>query len=569
MKTIKRYLPFALPHLPAYLLGFLALVVVDTVQTLIPQLIRRAVDDLAVGSVPPLVWVVLAMCGIAILMGLARFVWRQCIIGVSRKIEAEVRHTLYRHILSLSMDFFHRTKTGEIMAHCTNDLQAVRMALGIGLVGLVDAVYLSLVVLFMMLRMNPLLTLYVLVPLPVLSVITFILGRIIYRRFRELQRMFADITEFVRETVSGVRVIKAFVQEDGVLRAFKGQNDEYSARGVKLGWIDSLFDPLLWAVIGASVTVLLFVGGKYTLAGKISVGQFVAFVSYIEMIAWPMIAMGWIVNIFQRGNASMDRIYKLLEEKPSVVKPEFPKKEHITEGIVEFKNACFAYNGRQVLSGINIVAQRGRILAVVGEVGSGKSTLVKLVPRLYDVDEGSVLVDGVDVREWDLVGLRRGVGFVPQDNFLFADTIRGNISFGNPFANLDDVLWALEMVELKDEVDSFSDGINTIVGERGVSLSGGQKQRVAIARALINSPDVIFADEPTGNLDRKAGFEIMAIFQELNRQGNTIILVTHEDFIARHAKKILELHYGKIKREETVTNRLDAREELKRIEKEE
>ena len=491
-----------------------------------------------------------------------QFLTRWVLIGVSREIEFDLRNDLFAHLERLSYSFYQRTRTGDIMARATNDLNAVRMLVGPGIMYTANTVVFTAGALVFMLSISPWLTLFAFAPLPIFSIVVQYFGRRIHERFERIQAMFSDISARAQENFSGARLIRAYVQEEAEIEKFERDNTEYIGRSLKLVRLMGMLWPTLETLLGIAIVIVLFVGGREVLLHRITVGSFVAFNTYMVQLTWPIIALGWVINIFQRGTASMGRIHNIMSEQSEITDAAVPKTHTPTEfhGDIEFRNLSFRYgktlratesgNGRshgddEVLKNVNLRVPAGTSLAIVGPTGSGKSTLVSLIPRIYDAAAGSLLIDGRPIREFPLAVLRRNIGFVPQETFLFSDTIRENIAFGAEDATLDEVRRAAEAASIGTEIESFPDGYNTLVGERGLTLSGGQKQRTAIARALIRSPRILILDDALASVDTQTEDRILNHLREI-MQGRTTIFISHRVSTVRNADRIAVLHAGEI-----------------------
>jgi len=525
--------------------GVLALFVVDGAQLIVPLIIRRVVDELSASISTHLLRYALYIVGLASVVLLLRFLWRLLIFGSARRIERDLRERLYEHLLTLSPRFFNRAKTGDLMAHATNDIEAVRMACGAGLLTLADASVMISFSLAAMLAINTRLTLYAFVPLPLITAVVLGFGRVIHRRFEAVQAAFSLLTERVRENVAGIRVIKSFVQEEGTSRDFRRTNQNFVEKNMHLVRIWGLFDPLVTFLAGISTAIVLWLGGQGVITKTISLGDFVAFISYLGMLTWPMMALGWMVNLVQRGAASMERIKRILEEKPEITSPPRPRPLP-GRGEIEFRNLSFSYDGGPpVLRGINLHIEPGTVLGVIGLTGSGKSTLVELLTRRFDPPPGSVSIDGIDVRQLDLKELRRAIGMAPQDVFLFSAAIRENITFSRPEADEEEVAQVAKQAGLWEEIEQFPKGLDTLVGERGLSLSGGQRQRVGIARALLRDPKILILDDALSAVDAQVEELILNNLRKILRE-RTSIIISHRISAVKGADLIVVLEGGRI-----------------------
>ena len=525
--------------------GTLCLVLKDLAHVAQPLMIGYAVDALGSRGAFRFVRYTAYLVALALLKGVFQFGMRVIIIGISRDIEYDLRNDLFQHLASLSPDYYARTRTGDIMARATNDLNAVRMMLGPGVMYWCETSLTFALIIAVMLRLDWRLTLLAVAPAPAVSLAVIFFGRIIHDRFEKIQAMFSDISSRVQENLSGVRMIRAFVQEQAELRRFAELNREYIAHNLKLVRIQGLFQPLLETLIGLTFLVVLWMGGRDVLRGRITVGGFVSFNAYMGLLGWPMIALGWVVNLMQRGSASLGRIREILREAPSICAPPHPVPLAAVRGEIEFRAAAVDYGSGPVLDEINLRIPAGATVAVVGRTGSGKSTLAGLVPRLQDPTEGAVLLDGVDLRRLDPSELRRHIGFVPQETLLFSATIAENIAFGVERATAEEIRRAAEIAGLAADIDGFPLGYETMVGERGITLSGGQKQRTAIARAVLRDPRVLILDDALSSVDTLTEERILTHLAGVMR-GRTVILISHRVSTVRAAGRIVVLEKGRI-----------------------
>ncbi|MEO0248806.1 MAG: ABC transporter ATP-binding protein, partial [candidate division WOR-3 bacterium] len=517
-------------------------------QLIVPLILRRAIDNLAQGvaTVGMITTYALWLIGIALFVAFFRFFWRYFLMGASRESERELRDRIYAHVMRLHSGFFSEARTGDIMALATNDAEAVRMAIGMGVVAASDAAIMGLFSLGAMLWISPSLTLYTAIPLATTTVIVLFFGRAIFNRFKAVQEAFADITERVRETISGIRIVKAFVQEDGEIRSYRELNEDYVKKNMSLVKIWGFFWPLVTFFGGSATALVIWQGGAKAITGSISLGDVVAFMNYLWILVWPMVAIGWVTNLLQRGSASMKRIQELLDTKPEITEPEKPHRA-LVRGRIEFRGLTFAYGegAEPVLQDITLDLEEGMTLGIVGRTGSGKTTLVSLLPRLFDPPPGTVFVDGVDVREWSLETLRGAIGFVPQEAFLFSATVRENIAFFNPDAPEEDVISAAKAADIWGEIEEMPQGLETIVGERGVTLSGGQRQRVALARALIKDPRILILDDTLSAVDFETEERILANLKAF-LPGRTGLVISHRLSAVAEADLIIVLDDGRV-----------------------
>ncbi len=522
--------------------GGLALLVVDAAQLVSPLIIRTAVDDLVLGEGDQLLRYATYLGLLAVVATVFRFVWRFFLFGAGRRIERDIRNRLYAHLERLSPAYYAQHTTGDLMAHATNDLEAVRQACALGVLLAADSVLMMAFTLAAMMAISPRLTLYAFIPMPIITVVVLGFGRVIHRRFKRVQEVFATLTERTREALSGVRLLRAFAREPGMNAAYAEVNQDNLEANLRLVKLWGVFRPLIQLLSGAGTALLLWFGGRSVLAGTISLGSMVAFVSYLAMLVWPMMALGWIVNILQRGSASMNRLDKIFAEKPDIISPERPTRLPRVKDL-EIRRLTFAYPddlSTSALKEVDIKVPEGSTLGVIGLTGSGKSTLVKLIPRLYDPPPGTVLVGGVDVRHLKLKDLRSTVGVVPQDVFLFSTSVRENIAFGKPEATEEEVLWAARMAGLAEEVGTFPEGLDTVVGERGLSVSGGQRQRIGLARTLLLNTPIIILDDVLSSVDAKVEEEILGNLRSV-LQRRTAIVVAHRISAVRNADWIVVL----------------------------
>jgi ATP-binding cassette subfamily B protein len=517
---------------------------------LFPLIIRRAVDDMHNGVTRhKLLTYAFELLAVAVLKGLFTFLLRWIVIGVSREIEFDLRNDLFQHLETLSNSFFQRTRTGDIMARATNDLNAVRMLLGPAIMYSANTIVFTAGALVFMLSISPKLTLYAFLPLPIVSVTIQHFGRLINERFERIQAMFSEISARAQENFSGARVIRAYVQEDAEIANFETANQEYIKRSLKLVRLMGMLWPTLETMLGFAIVLVLWLGGREVINHKISVGDFVAFNTYMVQLTFPIIALGWVINIFQRGTASMARINELLIEKPEIADSAetaaTPSTVPKIQGEIEFRNLNFAYNGTRVLHDINLHIPAGSSLAIVGPTGSGKSTLANLTARIYDAAPGTVFIDGRSVRNFPLNILRRSIGFVPQETFLFSETIRENIAFGQEEANDSDIRAAAQAATIAEDIEGFPEKYKTLVGERGLTLSGGQKQRTAIARAIIRNPQILILDDALSSVDTQTEDKILNHLRDIMRD-RTTIFISHRVSTVRNADRIAVLNAGRI-----------------------
>lgn len=549
MKAFRTLLPYVKKNIWFIIGGLTSLLIVDVLQLFIPRIIKWVVDDLTQGKANSeiLLSYGLKIIGLAVLMIIFRFFWRYLILGTAYRMEKILRLRLFSHLQTLPLKFLNQFSTGDIMAHATNDLNAIRMALGMALVALVDGVLLSLMAIGFMVHINLNLTLYALIPGPFLVILTNRVGKRVHDRFLKVQESFSFLTEKVRESFAGIRIIKAYVQEEDRLKKFSAVSSEFVQNNIDLIRIWSFFFPLVLGLINLSLAIVLILGGKKTILLTITPGDFVAFMSYLGILTWPLIALGWVINLLEQGAASMKRVNTLLETaaEPSCYPP--PADINRLAGKIEFKNLSFSYDGGPlVLKNINLTINPGERVAIVGRIGSGKTTLLNLLLRLYEVKEGEIFLDEIDSKTIPLEKLRVNIGYVPQDTFLFSDTIRENITYGSPQGSTETMVAVSKAAEIFDEVMSFSHQFETMVGEKGVILSGGQKQRIAIARALLMDAPILIFDNALSSVDTETEERIMTNLKPLISQRTTFI-VTHRVSSIKDADCIYVLDEGSIK----------------------
>ena len=550
MNELRPLLPYLRPYRRDYAIGMALVIVSNFFTTLGPKFIERGIDALRNGGGFPAVRAAVGLLlATAVAGGVARYGMRQLLNSGSRRVETDLRDHLYRHLQRMSAEFYDRFPTGDVMARTTNDLLAVRMVAGPALMYLVDTTMRALLIAPAMVGISPRLTLIAFVPLVGLPVVMISLGQRIHRRSQSIQEQFSDLTTHAHENLSGVRVVRAYRQERAETARFERLSDDYLTRNLSLARVQGLFYPMLTLLGGLSALTVLYAGGRLMIAGTVSVGEFVAFGVYLAMLVWPMIALGWAVNLVQRGAASMGRINQLFREQPAITEPESPLALPPARGgrAVEFRDVWFAYPGARergaVLQDISFRVEAGRSLAVVGATGSGKTTLVDLLVRAYDPDRGAVLLDGVDIRRLALTELRGAVGFVPQETFLFSETLRENVLLGAPDdGRLERVA---EVAQLTEALPALPAGYDTMLGERGINLSGGQKQRSAIARALAQDPPVFVLDDALSAVDAQTEAKILRALRGA-LAGRTSIIVSHRLAAVREADWIIVLDEGRI-----------------------
>ena len=535
-----------------FALGSVFLVLSTAITLLSPWVLKHAVDDLAAGPGPEpgagraLAFYAAALVGLALVGGACRFLMRRIIIGASREIELDLRNDLFGHLQRLPPAWFQARRTGDLMSRATNDLAAVRMLAGPAIMYTASTSITFVVAVVLMLSLSPALTLLALLPLPVVSVVVKRFGSAIYVRSERIQAQLAHMSAVVQEALAGVRVVRAYRREGVEIERFRAANEEYVARSRAMVRLQGAFHPTLAFFLGLSALIVLWIGSRHVIDGRLSIGDFVAFNVYVAMLSWPMIAFGWVTNMLQRGLAAWQRMLDILQVEPSIRDRDDPVTPERIRGAVEFRDLTFAYNGRAVLSGVSARVEPGQVLALVGPTGSGKSTLVDLLPRLFDPPPRTVFVDGVDVRDLPLGTLRGAIGYVPQEPLLFSETVAGNVAFGaRRAAGGNGVADAVALARLDADVAGFPRGLDTEVGERGITLSGGQKQRAALARAILTDPRILILDDALSAVDTHTEEAILGRLREVMRQ-RTTILVAHRISTVRDADLILVLDDGRV-----------------------
>jgi ATP-binding cassette, subfamily B, multidrug efflux pump len=553
VKELHTLIPYLRPYRRGIAAG-LALVVVSNVLNLaVPWLIKQGIDSLEVPGVTPATPMRYAalIVVVALLGGAARFGMRELLNGISRRVEYDLRSDFFRHLMRLDQGFYRGTQTGDIMGRATNDIQAVRMTAGPAYMYLVDTAVATLLTLPLLLWIDARLTLLALIPLVLLPPATLKFGNAIHQRFERIQEQFGTLSTTVQENLAGVRIVKAYAQEEAQHERFRRQASEYLERNLRLARVSGLFHPLLGFLGGLGLVITLWIGGLATMRGEITVGDFIAFGLYLGRLTWPLIALGWVVNLFQRGAASMGRLNRVLATEPRIVDPAEPTVLRDVRGEIEFRGVGFRFPGteRWVLRGVDFRVQAGTTLAIVGATGSGKTTLVNLLVRMYDPTEGEVRLDGVPLPALGLAQLRSAIGIVPQDTFLFSDTLRENLALGfdevDPGARQARIERAAAVAQLDGSVRGFADGYDTLLGERGINLSGGQKQRATLARALAREPRVLILDDALSAVDTHTEHEILQGLRDVLR-ARTSVIVSHRVSAVMEADHILVLEDGEI-----------------------
>ncbi|MSO23134.1 MAG: ABC transporter ATP-binding protein [Acidobacteria bacterium] len=545
-------------------LGVVCVTLSNLAAAVSPLLLKHAIDSLsAFISEERLFYFGALIVLFAVLEGIFLFLMRRIMIGASRLMEYDLRNDLFAHMLGLSRRYYQNHRTGDIMSRATNDLNAVRMMLGPGIMYSVNTVIRLAIVLFLMLRINVALTLFALISIPAVALAVRYFGSVIHHRFEKIQETFSEISARVQENLSGVRVIRAFTQEESEINEFKRLNLDYIQKNLQLIRVWGLFYPVLGFLLGLGGVFVLWYGGREVIGGRMTLGEFVAFNAYLGMLTWPMIALGWVINIVERGSASAGRMNQIFDTQPEIfdesvkinVAQSIPKMDKLPsedmslppqiQGEIDIRNLSFAYNGQAVLKNINLRIPLGATYAIIGETGSGKSTLVSLLARVHDVTHGEILIDRVPIQKYSLQALRSSLGYVPQETFLFSETISENIAFGVDHASLSDIQEAARLAHILREVEEFPKQFNTMVGERGITLSGGQQQRTAIARALIRNPRILVLDDALSSVDTATEDKILSLLKVVMRD-RTSLLISHRVSTVKFADQIIVLKGGEI-----------------------
>ncbi len=535
-------------HLAA---GLASLLVVDVLQLFIPRIVKRAIDGIAASSLDAGAllryggYIVLA----AVFIGIFRFSWRYCIMGTARRVEEGIRERLFNHVITMPAPFFDRVSAGDIMAHATNDITNIRMALGMGLVGMTDTLVLGLAAVAFMGYINLELTVLALFPMPFIALFTKILSKRLFLAYMAVQESFSRLMESSRERFAGIRVIKAFNREEAETLALTQESQAHVDANMHLVRLRGLIFPMVTLLTSISLAVVVGLGGRKVILGAISPGDFVAFIAYLGLLTWPVMALGWVTNMIQRGKVSIDRIDAILNTSATIVNPENALCPQKITGNIQIRNLVFHHGSdkdrTRILDHVTVTAGPGRILGIAGPPGAGKTTLVSLVPRIYDPDSGQILIDGMDIRTLDIHCLRRFISFMPQEPFLFSGTILDNLKLADPLAGPDQIHGVIEMAGLTRTVESFPKGINTMIGEKGVMLSGGQKQRIALARALLKRAPILILDDPVSQVDIKTAAGIISTIEALSAT-MTVIIVSHRFQAFRRADHIIVLDQGRV-----------------------
>ena len=552
IETFKNFLPlkqYFVQNRWAIALGLMCLLIVDFLQLLIPLVIKKAIDILTMKTATAQILIQQGMIilGLALMIAIFRYVWRYFLLGHSRKVEEALRNRIYGHLQTLSLSFYHKTKTGDLMARAINDINAIRMATGMGLVALTDGIVLGIAAIGFMLSINARLTLFALIPAPIIIVLTRILTRRMSTGFENAQKTFADLTERAREVFAGIRVIKAYNRESWAHQNIEEEGQRYISVNMGLAKTLAFFFPMMVIFTNIGLAIVIWLGGRLTILGNITTGDFVAFISYLNLLTWPMMAMGWVTNLVQRGSASMRRINGILEELPEI--RDSAQSIHIPQirGKIEIKGLSFTHPGQSfyALKDIHLKIEAGDTIAVVGRVGAGKTTLLQTITRLLDAPAGTIFVDGWNVRQIPLQTLRKNIGFVTQEVFIFSDTIRNNVLFGRTGVSQDHLETVLRAADIFEDTKNLEKGLDTFLGERGITLSGGQRQRLTIARALILDPPILILDDALSMVDTRTEERILNQVLSL-RRNKTNLIVSHRISTISRAERIAVLERGEL-----------------------
>jgi ATP-binding cassette subfamily B protein len=554
MKTFAKVAPILKRNLPILLLGIFVLIIIDGIQLIIPKIIQTTIDKIGVKDIThaAIFQASLLIVGMTLVMTFLRYFWRLFLIGTAWVIDRDMRNDYFQHLMKLSANFFNKTKTGDLMAYATNDLNAIRMLIGFGMVIGVDILILTVGNILFMLNISPKLTLLAILPMPVLSIVIIVLGRKIHSRFRNVQNTFATLSGKVQESISGIRVVKAFAQEDAELEKVSLSAYDYVKQTISLVKIQAIFHPSFMLIIGFSMLMVMVFGGEATILDDISMGEFIAFFQYLGMFIWPMIAIGWVVNMYQQGTVSLRRLNEIFEIQPEIKDEQADASIKTLPGKLEIKDLSFQYqpNLPFIFKDLSISVPQGKTLAVVGKTGSGKTTFLELLTRVYNPPENTIFIDEHEIYKIPLSTLRAHLILVPQDIFLFSATVANNIRLGKPEATFEEVVEVAKNAQVYEEILEFENGFDTIIGERGVTLSGGQKQRLAIARALLINPAVLLLDDALSAVDTKTEKEILNHLIRL-RTNKTTIIIAHRISSLQHADNIIVLENSTIQEQGT------------------
>ncbi|MCB2205966.1 ABC transporter ATP-binding protein/permease [bacterium] len=549
MNALRKLFPYFRPYRRTLAWGVFFIFLSTVFAVIAPIIIRDAIDSLSNAlTAGSLFRYALLIVAVSLLSGLFLYLTRQTIIVMSRRIEYDLRNDFLRHVERLSQRFFSTMTTGDIMAHATNDIAAVRMFVGPAVMYSSNTVFNFIIIVGMMISIHPLLTLYALLPLPFLSYAVNRLGTMIHKRYEDIQQHYGFMTGRIQESISGIRVVKAYLREKYEAGIFHEMSEEYRQRNMRMIRVQSLFMPMIAMLVGVSAILIIYLGGREVIQNKLSLGELTQFIIYLGMLIWPMAAIGWVVNLIQRASASMKRIDRILESEPDIADDEHTDASITSlKGDVRFSGVTFRYEEQlpEVLHSIDLHVPAGSTLGIIGTTGSGKSTLVNLIPRIFDATEGTVTIDGHEIERIPVGTLRSSIAYVTQETFLFSDTLRNNIAYGVEHPKEEDIMWAAEIAQVDKDIVDFPERYETILGERGITLSGGQKQRVSLARAVMRRPSILILDDALSAVDTHTEEDILQRLRDVMAE-RTSILISHRISTVKQADHIIVLHDGKI-----------------------
>jgi len=548
MDDLKKFARYFRPYKLSLFVGIICILFSVLFSVYVPLIVGQAIDaNWTYISVSRLAVSALKVLGASLISGVFLFLQRRILIGMSRNVEYDLRKDFYAHLVDQPLSFFHQHRTGDLMARATNDLSAVRQLAGPMIMYSLQTVFVVLAVLPLMFRINWWLTLLLFVTMPLVSLTVKFFGQQVHTRFEKIQEFFANITARAQENFTGVRVVRAYAQEEAEIAAFNELNKQYAERNLSLVRIDAMMRPLMQFLIGFGFVLIIWAGVPLAVHGDISVGEFAVFNMYLTRLIWPLIALGYVVNLYQRGTASLKRLNAIFQIQPAIADAPRVQSQPPIKGKIEFRDLTFSYSRslEPVLQSVNLTINEGQTVAFVGRTGSGKSTLANLIPRLIEAPDSTVFIDGIQVKEYPLAQLRSSIGYVPQETFLFSDSLKGNIAFGVKTADETQIEWAADVAGLSEDVAGFPDGFEAVVGERGITLSGGQKQRTAIARAVMREPRILILDDALSSVDTYTEEKILGQLRGVMRD-RTSLIVSHRISTVQSADVICVLDEGRI-----------------------